>query len=101
MTRCEARERNGRRYGMTMDAQMGRRLGIRPVEHDVVWAQELALRHDFEADTEDVAAVYSVRVWVVDLEGGYGRGYSVGALLYVGLLLGRVRLELAGVAGGG
>lgn len=99
MSRREARERDGGRYGMAMDAQMGRRLGKGPVEHDVVWAQELALRHDFEADAEDVAAVDSVRVWIVNLEGGYRRGYSVGALLDVGLLLGRVRLELVGVLG--
>lgn len=48
------------------------RVGVWAIEHDIVWSQKLACRHDFEADAEDIAAIYGVRVWVVDLECCYG-----------------------------
>ena len=53
---------------MAMYTKMSR-VGIWAIEHDIVWSQELTSRHDLEADTEDIAAIYGVRVWVVDLEG--------------------------------
>ncbi|KAJ2968983.1 hypothetical protein NQ176_g8906 [Zarea fungicola] len=63
-------------------------VGVGPVEHDVVGAQEVALGHDLEADSEDVPSIDGVGVRVVDFKGSYGRGYAICALLHVGRLLG-------------
>lgn len=52
---------------MAMYTKMSR-VGVWAIEHDIVWSQKLASRHDLEADTEDIAAIYGVRVGVVDLE---------------------------------
>lgn len=79
MTRGEAGEGNRGRDGVAMDAEVASRVaaavgvGVGPVEHDVVGAQEVALGHDLEADAEDVPAIDGVGVWVVDFKGGYGR----------------------------
>lgn len=59
----------------------------RAVQHNIVRLQELAARHDFEAQAEHVSAIDGIGVGIVDLEGGDGGGDSVEALLVVGLLL--------------
>lgn len=85
MTRGEPGERHGGRQGVAVDAQV-RRVGVGPVEHDVVGLEELAAEHDLEAQAEDVAAVDGVGVRVADLECRDGRADAVEALLDVGFL---------------
>lgn len=70
-----------------MHAQGLAAVGVRAVQHNVVGLQELAARHDLEAQAEHVSAIDGVGIGIVDLEGGDGGGDAVEALLVVGLLL--------------
>lgn len=51
--------------------------GVGTVEHDVVGPEKATLGQDLEAQSEDVAAVHGVGVWIVDLEGGDGAADTV------------------------
>ena len=71
---------------MAVNAQV---LGVevRSVEQDVVGSQELSLGHDFEAQSQNMAAVNRIGIRIVDLEGGDGAAYAIETLLIVSFLL--------------
>lgn len=86
MTCGKASDGDGRGECMAVDAKVFG-TGVGAVEHDVVGPQKLASGHDFESQAEDVPTVNSMRVGVMDLEGGDGAADAMEALLDVGALL--------------
>lgn len=60
---------------------------IRPVQQDIVRAQETRPTDNFDAQTQNSTAIDGVGVGVARAEGGYARTGAVEALLGVGLVL--------------
>ena len=86
---------------MPVDAQVPAPApGVRPVEQDVVRAQELGAADDLNAQAQDGAAVDGVRVRVARAEGGEGGAGAVEALLVVGLLEGGLGKKVVFLFGG-
>src|SRR5690606_8451939 len=88
------------RQRVPVDAHVATPARVRPVQEDVVGAQEAGAAGDFDADAQDGAAVDGVRVRVLGAEGGEGGAGAVEALLVVGLLEGGLGEEFLFGRGG-